>query len=205
MGDDRWLTEHVSRETIEKLETYQALLEKWSPKINLVAKSTISDAWTRHIVDSAQVFFLRPDGAKRWADIGSGAGFPGLVCAVLAAEIAPEIEFHLIESDQRKCAFLRTVVRDLGLSAKVYAQRIDSMENLNADVVSARALAPLGPLLELVACHLAPSGSALLMKGARFEDEMAEAQSKWRFKHEAIPSKTDDNAVVLRIGDLKRD
>lgn len=193
----------VSRETTARLDTYAELLRKWNPAINLVAKSTIPDLWTRHILDSAQVLGFVQD-VRTWADLGSGGGFPGLVIAILAAEKAPKLHVTLVESDQRKAAFLTAVLRETGVDATVLVTRAEDLEPLNADVVSARALAPLTELLEHAQRHLAAGGTALFPKGARAGTELAESLERWRFSVQKHASVTDPDAVILRIGDIAR-
>ncbi|MBT9385708.1 16S rRNA (guanine(527)-N(7))-methyltransferase RsmG [Pseudooceanicola sp. CBS1P-1] len=196
-------TESVSRETSEKLRLYAELLEKWNRKINLVSKHTIPDLWTRHFVDSAQIHSLASDFAH-WLDIGSGGGFPGLVIAIRAAELQPDATFTLIESDQRKCAFLRSVARETGVKVQVLSQRIEQAPVQGADVLSARALASLSDLLGFAERHLAPEGVALFPKGQRWKEEISEAEAQWRFRWEAVPSKTESEAVILKIGGIRR-
>ena len=171
----------VSRETLGRLETYQVLLARWNPRINLVARSTVDSVWDRHFTDSAQLFALRPADARVWADLGSGGGFPGLVIAILAAEAARALRVTLVESDQRKCAFLSTVLRETGVAATVLARRIESVPPLGADVVSARALAPLETLIGYAQRHLAPGGRALFLKGESLSAELDIARRSWRF------------------------
>ena len=130
----------VSRETFERLEKLQELLTKWNPRINLVSKATLDDAWERHILDSVQVFTALGRDFRHWTDIGSGGGFPGLVIAILMNEKNPDAKLTMIESDQRKCAFLRTVLRETGVSGTVLSKRIEQAEPQNADVVSARGV-----------------------------------------------------------------
>ncbi len=188
--------------TLDRLAALEALVRRWTEKINLIAPSTLPDLWTRHIADSAQLWSLTPDGATTWADLGSGGGFPGLVIAALAADTGiPRVT--LIESDGRKCAFLRTAIRELALPATVLDQRVEAAPPQAAPVVSARALAPLPALLPLVARHLAPGGTALLPKGreASAEIEAARAQG-WHFTAEEIPSRTDPSARILRVSDI---
>ena len=188
--------------TLDRLAALEALVRRWTEKINLIAPSTLPDLWTRHIADSAQLWSLMPDGATSWADLGSGGGFPGLVIAALAADTgSPRVT--LIESDGRKCAFLRTAIRELALPATVLDQRVESAPPQAAPVVSARALAPLPALLPLVVRHLAPGGTALLPKGreAGAEIEAARAQG-WHFTAEEIPSRTDPSARILRVSDI---
>ena len=192
----------VSRETLSKLESYVALLRKWNPKINLVSPDTLDQAWDRHIVDSAQLVDLMPRNAKTWVDIGSGGGFPGMIVAVILNETAPACDVTLIESDQRKSAFLRAVNRDLDLGVKVETKRIEDVTPLAADVVSARALAPLNKLLGYASRHVRTGGVALLPKGRSWKKEIPTAQSQWNFSFETHKSATAPDAVVLEIRDI---
>ena len=192
----------LSPESMARLEAFEALARRWTERINLVAPSTVPNLWTRHIADSAQLWPLMPQSTRTWADLGSGGGFPGLVIAILAAESgAPHVT--LIESDQRKCAFMRTMLRDFSIKATVLDQRVEAAPPQSADVVSARALAPLPALLLLVARHLAPGGTALLPKGRDHAAEIDAARAAgWSFTAEALPSATDPSARILRITDL---
>ncbi|WGW04585.1 16S rRNA (guanine(527)-N(7))-methyltransferase RsmG [Tropicibacter oceani] len=192
----------VSRETKDRLNTYLELLRTWNPKINLVSPSTLDAAWERHILDSAQIFGHAPKSVETWVDLGSGGGFPGLVIAILAAEKAPDMAITLIESDARKSTFLRTVIRETGTAAKVLTQRIEVAPPQNAQVVSARALAPLPLLLDYVRRHIAPDGTALLQKGASWKNEMSRAQESWKFRATPHKSITDPNSVILEIGEI---
>lgn len=194
----------VSRETLDRLQTYEALIRAWNPRINLVSASTLAALWTRHFGDSAQLFSLAPENARLWADLGSGGGFPGLVIAILAAEARPALSVTLVESDQRKAAFLATAARTLGLSVVVRAERIETLPPLGADVLSARALAPLDTLLGYAERHLAPGGVALFPKGATVDAELARALEHWRFSYQKEPSKTAADGVVLIIGGISR-
>ena len=194
----------VSRETMDRLQAYAALLIKWNPKINLVAKSTIPDVWHRHMADSAQLWALAPQGAKTWMDIGSGAGFPGLVIGAIAAEKAPDMAITLVESDRRKSVFLQSAAREMGITVKVITKRIELLEPQNADILSARALSSLSQLLEFAEKHRQPDGVCLFPKGARVDSELTEASSCWHMAYETFPSMTDPDAVILRIGEFKR-
>ena len=195
----------VSRETAERLHCYADLLTKWNARINLVAPATLADLWTRHIQDSTQVFALAPSDVRHWVDLGTGGGLPGLVCAALAAEKNPVCRFSLIESDQRKAAFLMTAAREMGLPAvAVLAQRIEAAPPQNADIVTARALAPLPSLLALAARHCADGAVALLPKGRDWASEVQAAQLEWRFSVVAHPSQTDLAARVLEIKEISR-
>lgn len=189
----------VSRETFERLEIYAELLTVWNKRINLVSPKSLEQLWTRHFLDSAQLFHLG-EGAKHWVDLGSGGGFPGAVIAIMAGD---EMKTTLIESDQRKASFLRALARET-TAFDVVSTRIEKAKPQNADVVSARALAPLNILLEYVSRHLRSDGRAILPKGQKAEMEIRDALEHWRFGCETYPSKTDPNAVVLTIGDIKR-
>jgi len=195
----------VSRETVKALDHYAALLRKWTRAINLVGPKTLEDLWRRHLLDSAQL--LRhlppePEGrARTIVDLGSGAGFPGLVLAILGAG-----EVHLFESDQRKSAFLREVIRETGAAAKVHAGRIEESPLFPADVVTARALAPLEKLMAYAApflragteAHSVPA-IALFHKGRSAEEELTAARQKWNMTADSFPSESDSAGKILRI------
>lgn len=194
---------NVSRETADRLTTYAGLLEKWNPKINLVSRASLADLWTRHILDSAQLLALAPQSGH-WVDLGSGGGFPGLVVGCLAAEKAPGLQFTLIESDTRKAAFLRTVVRETGLSANIIAERAETVEPQNADIVSARALTWLTGLLQFAERHLKDDGLALFPKGQSWEKEVLDAREAWSFDYDRIRSETETGSFILRVRGASR-
>ncbi|MFC3057440.1 16S rRNA (guanine(527)-N(7))-methyltransferase RsmG [Paenirhodobacter populi] len=189
----------VSRETLERLEGFEQLLIKWNGAINLVSPHTIRQIWSRHFLDSAQIFDLSEGRSGLWMDIGSGGGFPGLIVAILAAEKRPDLSVMLVESDRRKAAFLTTAAVKLGLKVTVKADRIEALPPANCDILSARALAPLSDLLGYAARHLAKDGICLFPKGIRWRDELAEAAKNWSFSHEQFPSLTDKDAVILKM------
>jgi len=195
---------NVSRETFEALRVYADLLEKWNPKINLVSRASLSELWTRHIMDSAQLMSLAPNPCKTWVDLGSGGGFPGLVIAIMALESGSPKEVILIESDARKCAFLRTVIRETGAKATVMNQRIEKTDPLNADVLTARALADLADLLGFADRHLAADGTALFPKGVQWEKELSDAQSLWNFNYRVDTSLTEVGPVILSVTGVSR-
>lgn len=182
-----------------RLTALVALLEKWNRSINLVAPASLPDVWRRHIADSAQLFALAPPTALRWLDLGSGGGFPGLVVATLAVDLAPALRVELVESDARKCAFLQAAVQELDLPVRVTRSRIEDLAPRAADVISARALAPLDRLLGLALPHMTPHGICLFPKGSGLSAEVAAARAKYRFDLDAIPSQTDASGVIARI------
>ena len=194
---------NVSRETIERLRAFEALIIKWNSHINLVSRNSIPHLWARHIADSVQVFRCVQSGGH-WGDLGSGGGFPGIIVAILAADEAPELAVTLVESDQRKAAFLRTAARETGASCTVAAERIEAIPPLNADILSARALADLATLLGHAERHLKPGGVALFPKGVTWEKELQRARQEWRFEAEPITSLTEPEAVILKIEGVSR-
>lgn len=196
-----WLD--VSRETLDHLAAFSDLVRKWSPAVNLVSKGDLARLSQRHILDSAQLFSLAPDTATRWADLGSGAGFPGIVIAILARQHNPGLTVHLVEADRRKASFLAQVIRQLDLTSVLHVDRIESVAPLAADVVSARALAPLPLLCGLAQRHLAASGLGLFMKGEAAEAELLACAAIWRMEVERQPSRTRAEGVILMVRELR--
>ena len=193
----------VSRETFLKLKEYEKLLTKWNSKINLVSKSTLRDFWNRHILDSVQVFCSIGEKTGKWADFGSGGGFPGLVLAILSDEFGVSNSLCLIEADVRKSVFLRTVCRELGLVVDVFNNRIEEISPMLVDVVSARALAPLKTLCFYAESHLNENGIAVFAKGESWESELLEAQKKWIFDYDVVTSKLYQGSVILVLRGIK--
>lgn len=193
----------VSRETYDRLEQYSELVLKWNPTINLISKSSINQIWERHILDSAQIFSC-VRSSEKWADLGSGGGFPGIVAAVLAFGSGWTTRFTLVESDQRKAAFLRNAGRELGLNLSVTADRIEQILPMGADVLTARALAPLSDLLGFASRHLVPDGIAIFPKGRTAAEEVLKARQDWVFDLTETPSKTDPDAKLLMIKGIAR-
>jgi 16S rRNA (guanine527-N7)-methyltransferase len=189
----------VSRETLARLERYAALLEQWQPKINLVGPKTMAEYWVRHFLDSAQ---LQPylGTPKRIVDLGSGAGFPGLVLAILTG-----IETHLVDSDQRKCIFLREVSRETSAPVTVHNGRAEALAPLGADLITARAFAPLAEILAMGFAHLAPGGRMLLLKGEGWAAEVEAARAAgWAFHVKHFPSLTSSESAILALTDIAR-
>lgn len=192
----------VSRETMSRLRAFLGLVERWNPKINLVAPSSLADGWTRHVADSAQIWLHAGLREGSWLDLGSGGGFPGLVIAILAQELAPSVGVILVESDKRKCVFLRECCRQLDISADVCCERIENLAPFGASVVSARALAGLNTLLLHCQRHLAQDGLAVFAKGRSFADEIEEARRNWDFNLEIHTSHTEPSGSILKVWGL---
>jgi len=187
----------VSRETAERLQSYADLLVKWQAKINLVGPATIPDLWRRHFLDSAQLQRLLPAGPI--LDLGSGAGFPGMVLAILRDD-----PVHLVESDARKCAFLREVARLTNAAATIHNCRIESLSPFPVTAVTARALASVASLLSLAEGFLSPSTECLFLKGEKLEDELTEAAKDWKMTTERIQSLSDPQGIILRVKEVHR-
>lgn len=189
----------VSRETLEKLESFVALVESWQPKINLISSKSVADIWYRHVFDSAQLLPLIPSTCRILADIGSGGGFPGVVLAILGVN-----GVNLIESDQRKAVFLREALRTTDSAGVVHMARAEDIAPLGADVVTARALAPLDRLMPLAVRHLNENGICLLHKGANALSELTATRKIWHSSVDIIRSNSDDRGAILRIGGVSR-
>lgn len=187
---------------LARLELYLALLQKWQARINLVSASALADPWRRHMLDSAQLLPLLPpcgDGDPlRIVDLGSGAGFPGLVLALMGAGTVT-----LVESDSRKCAFLREVSRVTETPVRVEAARIEALPPLGAAVVTSRGCAPLPRLIGYVSPHLAPTGTALLLKGRAAAAELTQAGKTWMISASLMPSQSDPSGHVIKITSLR--
>ena len=179
---------------LDALHAYLALLEKWQRRINLVAPGTLGDAWNRHIVDSAQLWPLMSGLGGPVLDLGSGAGFPGLVLAILGRD-----DVILVESDSRKAAFLREAARITGTAVAIEACRIESLRPIRAGIVTSRALAPVERLLHYARSYSDESTVYLLLKGAQADSELTTALTGWKMRIDKIPSVTDERGVVLRL------
>jgi 16S rRNA (guanine527-N7)-methyltransferase len=189
----------ASPETMERLKQFVELLRKWQKTINLVGKATLADVWRRHILDSAQLAPFISETAGKIADIGSGAGFPGLILAIITGR-----HVHLIESDGRKCAFLVAAARATDAPVTIINRRIESVTEIKFAVVTARAVAPLAELIALAEAVLAPAGCCFFLKGQRVSDELTKALKSWNMIVTRIPSVTDKDAVVLKLEKIAR-
>jgi 16S rRNA (guanine527-N7)-methyltransferase len=190
----------VSRETLARLAAYVDLLQRWSGRLNLVGRSTLADPWRRHVLDSAQLLPLVPAGAHSLVDLGSGAGFPGLVLAILGV---PGVE--LIEADSRKCGFLREAARVAAVSVTIHARRSEAVPPHAVDVVTARGLAPLDRLLTLAAPFLGPATICLFLKGEHVAEELTDTRKAWKMAVARHMSLSDPRGVVLRVSEIRRE
>jgi len=189
----------VSRETLTRLEAYAALLAQWNERINLVARDSLRDPWRRHFLDSAQLLPLIPKGAGSLIDLGSGAGFPGLVLAILGV---PGVE--LVESDVRKCAFLREAARIAQGPVTIHNTRIEALPAHPVDVVTARGCAPLDRLLLLAQGLIDPHTCCLFLKGERAEEELTAARRAWNMAASLHPSRSDPRGVIVALEQIAR-
>ncbi|MFO1152559.1 MAG: 16S rRNA (guanine(527)-N(7))-methyltransferase RsmG [Rhodospirillales bacterium] len=187
----------LDADIVRRLARHLDLLRQWQRRINLIGASTLSDPWRRHVLDSAQLLPLLPPGSPRLIDLGSGAGFPGLVLA-----IAGDAEVTLVDADARKCAFLREAARLSGAHVQILNARIDSLVVEPYPIVTARALAPLERLLALARPLLAANGALLVLKGRGFASELTTAGDRWKMRVATWPSRTDPDGVVARIDDI---
>ncbi|HJU15990.1 MAG TPA: 16S rRNA (guanine(527)-N(7))-methyltransferase RsmG [Stellaceae bacterium] len=189
----------VAPQTLARLEAHLGLLRQWAERINLVGRATLADPWRRHILDSAQLLPFVPAGTKSLVDLGSGAGFPGLVLAILGVS-----GVELIEADLRKGAFLREAARVAAAPVTIHARRSEMVPARAFDVVTARALAPLDRLLALAEPFLGPATLCLFLKGERAAEELAAARRRWTFEASLYPSAADPRGVVLRLSGIVR-
>lgn len=191
----------VSRETTDALEIYAGLLRKWQRRINLVSASTLPNLWWRHFADSAQIATMIGDDTPVVADIGSGAGFPGLVLAMMR----PMFHVKLVESNAKKAAFLQEVVARTGAAnVEIVRARAESLGGWTADVVTARACAPLTVLLEITSNIRGPETVCLFLKGATAERELTEAREAWKMTAQSTPSLTSPDSVILKLSEVSR-
>lgn len=196
----------VSRETMERLRVYEALLLKWQKSINLISSGSLGELWGRHMWDSAQLAALTPVDAKYWLDIGSGGGFPGLVVAALLRD-RPGFQMELVESDQRKSIFLREAARLMDVPVRVHTCRIEGFAREEGaplpDVISARALASLDQILFWTSPFWGKATIGLFPKGRNVTDELTESRKNWIFEVEAVNSLSDPSGTVLKLWGLK--
>ena len=193
----------VSYETIHKLSVYEEMLIFWNEKFNLVAASTLPAIWTRHFSDSAQLMRYIPEEGRTLADMGAGAGFPGLVLAIMAQEKKSPLHIHEIESTGKKADFLQAVVDKLSLNVTIHRERIESLRDLKADVITARALKTLPELLKYANYLTHKDTVHLFPKGRNLAEELTEAKKCWTFTQEIHPSRSDESGSVLILKNLR--
>jgi 16S rRNA (guanine527-N7)-methyltransferase len=196
----------VSHETLERLDRFADLLRRWQSAVNLIAASTVPNLWTRHIADSLQILDHAP-GARRWMDLGSGAGFPGLVIAIALAD-RPGAMVDLVERDSRKAAFLREAARTADAPVKVHAKRVeDVVQHIDnqIEIVTARALAPMPELILLCEPLLAKGAKGIFLKGQYVDKELTDATKSWQIDFDVVPSRTDPRGrIVIVRGAIRR-
>jgi 16S rRNA (guanine527-N7)-methyltransferase len=193
---------NVSRETLARLTTYVRMLETWNAKHNLVSETSIRDVWRRHFWDSAQLIEFIPPGVRSFVDLGSGAGFPGLVLAELLRE--KRVRAVLFEATAKKASFLRAVAIEMELSIEIRPERIENAKPETFDVLTARACAPLDRLLGYAYRFWGPATVGLFLKGQNIEAELTKARKSWNMKFDCYPSLSDPTGVILVVGELKR-
>ena len=194
---------NVSHETLDRLRIFESLVKKWTKAINLVSKGDSNKIWERHILDSAQIYPYLPKSPAIYSDFGSGGGFPSIVLAALLYEEDPNIEIHLIESDGRKAAFLRTALRELKIPGMVWGKRVQEVKLSPARVVSARAVAPLADLLSMAQPLINKETICFFPKGVNWKKEVEDARKHWSFDLKAINSRTQSDAIILELGSIE--
>ena len=195
---------NVSRETIDELKKYEALVKEWNTKFNLISKSTVDKVWERHILDSLQLcpFFDEKEGVL--IDFGSGAGFPGIVIAIVAKEKFPNLKINLVESITKKATFLNVVKEALNLDINVINDRIENIKSLKADFITSRAMASLDKLLNYSKPFCLKSTNLIFPKGEKWKEELEEAKKKWCFNFKTIDSQTNKDSCILYISNVRR-
>ena len=189
----------VSRETLNGFHEYVVLLSKWNKKINLVSKNTLVDIWERHFLDSGQIIKHVEASGKRWVDVGSGAGFPGLVVALLLRDRKIDCDLVLVEKNPKKGFFLKEVIRKLNLSVEVVNDNIDTLEPLNADILTARAFSELNNLIEIAFRHRKKEGICLFLKGENYRIELDKTLNYWFFDYDIIDSLSSSSGKIIRV------
>ena len=190
---------NVSRETLKGFYEYKTLLSKWNEKINLVSKNTLVDIWERHFLDSGQIIKHVEVSGKRWVDVGSGAGFPGLVVALLLRDRKIDCDLVVVEKNSKKVFFLNEVIRKLNLSVEVVNDKIDNLEPLNADILTARAFSELNNLIEIAFRHRKKEGICLFLKGENYRIELDKTLNYWFFDYDIVDSLSSSSGKIIRV------
>ena len=195
-------TFNVSRETLKSFYEYESLLSKWNSKINLISKSTLKDIWNRHFLDSGQIIKHVNVPGKRWVDVGSGAGFPGLVVSLLLKDRKIDCDMILVEKNIKKVFFLNEVVRRLDLNVKVVNGNIRNIEPLNADILTARAFSELENLMEIAHAHKKETGVCLFLKGENYRLELDKTLNYWFFDYDIVDSLSNVSGKIIRVKNI---
>ncbi len=190
---------NVSRETLNSFYEYETLLSKWNGKINLVSKNTLVDIWERHFLDSGQIIKHVEVSGKRWVDVGSGAGFPGLVVALLLRDRKIDCDLVLVEKNPKKGFFLNEVIRKLNLNVEVVNDNIYTLEPLNADILTARAFSELNNLIEIAFRHRKKEGICLFLKGENYRMELDKTLNYWFFDYDIVDSLSSSSGKIIRV------
>ena len=190
---------NVSRETLNDFYEYKTLLAKWNEKINLVSKNTLVGIWERHFLDSGQIIKNVEASGKRWVDVGSGAGFPGLVVALLLRDRKVACDLVLVEKNPKKVFFLNEVIRKLKLSVEVVNDNIHTLEPLNADILTARAFSELNNLMEIAFRHRKKEGICLFLKGENYRIELDKTLNYWFFDYDIVDSLSSSSGKIIRV------
>jgi 16S rRNA (guanine527-N7)-methyltransferase len=193
----------VSRETERLLRDFEQQILKWTRSINLISQSTTQEVWTRHIIDSLQLMDIVPPEPRTWLDLGSGGGLPGIVVGIVARERWPMTRLTLVESDTRKAAFLKLMLKRYDLQGDVRQERAEHLGQFDASVLSARAFAPLDGLIQLGQVLMAPDGVGVFPKGRSFRDEIDKARERWRFKLVEKTSIIDPDSRILVVSEIE--
>ena len=190
---------NVSRETLNGFYEYRTLLSKWNEKINLVSKNTLVDIWERHFLDSGQIIKHVEASGKKWVDVGSGAGFPGLVVALLLRDRKIDCDLILVEKNPKKGFFLNEVIRKLNLSVNVVNKNIDALKPLKADILTARAFSQLNKLIEIAFQHRKKEGICLFLKGENYRLELDKTLNHWFFDYDVVDSLSSSSGKIIRV------
>ena len=190
---------NVSRETLKSFCEYEALLSKWNKKINLVSQNTLARLWNRHFLDSGQIINHVDALGKKWVDVGAGAGFPGLVVALLLRDRKIDCDMVLVEKNTNKVFFLNEVIRKLNLNVKVVNKNVDTIEPLNADIFTARAFSELKKLIELAFRHRKERGICLFLKGENYRFELDKTLNYWFFDYDIFDSVSNSSGKIIRV------
>lgn len=195
---------NVSRETVDRLKTYEVSLKEWQSKFNLVSNASLENAWERHFLDSMQLYSLIPSDARTLYDFGSGAGFPGMVLAIMAKGRTPYLNVSLIESIKKKTLYLNEVKRITGTDVNIINDRIENIKAESVDVVTSRAMASLSKLLEYTSRFFSKKTKCIFPKGKSYQEEISEAKKLWKFDVEIVQSSQSDEGVILVISNISK-